>query len=132
MALLSKSEIFAADDKVFEEVPVPEWGGEVRIKTLTGTERDKFEADSLQSKGKSKEANLENFRARFLALCVVDEAGKPLFTSRSDIAMLGAKSVAALDRVFTAAQKLNAMSESDVEELTENFDEEPSESSTSG
>jgi hypothetical protein len=131
MALLSKDQILSADDRKTEEVEVPEWGGSVLIRTLTGRERDAFEATTVRTKGGKQEANYENFRARFVAECVVDENGKKLFGSRSEVLMLGNKSVAALQRVFNAAQELNGMSEDDVEELTEGFEQAPEEDSIS-
>jgi hypothetical protein len=129
MALLSKHDIMTVDDLKVEEVSVPEWGGSVLVRTLTARERDEFESSTVDKK--SGKPNLENFRAKLVGLCLVDENGKRLFESRADIAMLGNKSVAALQRVFNKAQELNGFSEEDVEELTEDFDEDPDEQSTS-
>jgi hypothetical protein len=131
MALLTKDQILSADDRKTKEVPVPEWGGSVLIRTLTGRERDAFEATTVRTKGSKQESNYENFRARFVAECVVDETGKKLFAHRGEVQMLGNKSVAALQRVFNAAQELNGMSEDDVEELTEGFESAPDEDSIS-
>lgn len=132
MALLNKDQILAADDIKYKIVEVPEWGGEVRVKGLTGTERDEFEAKSIQTKNGQRKENLENFRARLVALCVVDEDGRRLFVSPFDVAQLGRKSVAALQRVFNACQELNALTDEDVEDLTEDFEEAPDEASISG
>jgi hypothetical protein len=121
MALLSKDQILKADDLKTIEVPVAEWGGSVLVRTLTGTERDKFEADSVTINKKGQpEQNLANMRARLVALCVVDEAGEQLF-STYDVPDLGRKSATALDRVFQRAQELNGFSEADVQELAEGF-----------
>lgn len=131
MALLSKNDILNADDRKTVKVPVPEWGGEVMVRTLSGRERDEFEASTVKTNKGKQEQNFDNFRARFVALCVVDEQGQRLFATRQEVAMLGNKSVAALQRVFNAAQELNGMTEADVEELTESFEEAPGEDSTS-
>ena len=131
MALLSKDDIFAVNDRKTEEVNVPEWGGSVLVRTLSGRERDEFEASTVKTNKGKQEQNYDNFRARFVALCVVDESGKRLFTSRAEIQMLGNKSVAALQRVFNKAQELNGMTEQDVEDLTESFEEAPDGASTS-
>ena len=61
----------------------------------------------------------ENFRAKLAAACIVDEEGNRLF-SEKDVAALGRKSAAALDRVATAAQRISAMSQEDVDELAGN------------
>jgi hypothetical protein len=128
--LLSRDQILDAKDIETEDIPVPEWGGEVRLRMLTGTERDKFEASMVETKGNKTKQNLANFRARMVAQCIVTEAGEVMFNAK-DIEALGKKSAKALGRVFDACQKMNGFSASDVEELTEGFDDAPSEDSTS-
>lgn len=129
MALLSKNEILTANDLRTVDVSVPEWGGEVRVKTLTGAERDQYEADSVKIKGNRREL-VGNLRARLIAMCAVDENGQLVFT-RADVLKLGQKSAPALERVFEAAANLNGMTDEDVEELAGNFDGTQDESSTS-
>lgn len=131
MALLTKEQIWNANDILWEDVKVPEWGGEVRVKGLSGSQRDAFEAASMLSKkGGQREVNLKNLRSRLVVMCAVDENFQPLFTS-GDVMRLGEKSAIALERVFDKAQKLSGMSEEDIEELTGNSDGDPSDSSTS-
>lgn len=132
MSFLSKDAIFAADDRVYAEVDVPEWGGKVRVRSLTGRERDEFEAGTTEMKNGRQKPKFDNFRARFCAYCIVDENGGLIFTSRAEVAMLGNKSVAALQRIFNKCQEINGLSDSDVEELTEDFEEAGSALSTSG
>jgi hypothetical protein len=132
--LLSRSEILSVMDIQTEDVLVPEWGGTVRVRGLTGSERDKFEDVSMQRYGKknqSREVNLKDFRARLSAWSIVDEDGKRVF-SDSDITALGQKSAAALQRVFDVAARLSGLSESDVDELTKNSSSTQSEDSGSG
>jgi hypothetical protein len=130
MALLTREQILAADDLKRETVPVPEWGGDVIVKSLTGAERDEFEDSVVRQRGKSRELNLRNARARLVSLSLVDEAGSRLF-SAGDVEQLGRKSAAALDRVFGAAQRLSGLTEQDVDELAKNSDSDQSDSSTS-
>jgi hypothetical protein len=122
MAILSKDAILGADDMKTIDVEVPEWGGSVRLRTLTGGERDKFESDSIDQRGKSNKMNLVNLRARLVSLCAVDEGGKRMFGD-SEVSKLGSKSAAVLDRLFQAAQELNGMTQKDVEELSEGFED---------
>ena len=119
MALLSKSDILCANDLKTEDVDVPEWGGAVRVRSFTGRARDAFEASMVRGEGKDRKVDLTNMRARLVSLTVIDEAGQRLF-SDDEVELLGAKSGAALDRVFAVAQKLNGLSGADVEELTKN------------
>lgn len=129
MGILSKDDILAANDRKLESLHVPEWGGTVLLRTLTGAERDDFEASTVKTgKNGRQEQDVANFRARFVALCIVDDSGKRLFTTRGDIGMLGSKSVAALQRVFNKAAEMNGMTDDDIESMTEDFgkaDDEP-------
>jgi len=114
---LSRDAILSADDLPRQEVDVPEWGGTVFVRSMSGLERDTFET-SLTN-GKDKSVNLKNIRARLVCLTAVDDNGERLFADGDEDA-LGKKSAAALDRIFTVAQKLNGLNSSDVEELAEN------------
>lgn len=109
MALLTKKEIIGAADMPRQTVNVPEWGGDVSVRTLNGFERDQFEISNI--------GNLANMRARLVALTVVDEMGVRIF-SDADVEHLGCKSSAALDRVFEVARKLSGMSK-DAEKTAE-------------
>ena len=130
MSLLSKTAILAAQDLQTEDVEVPEWGGAVRVRSFTGRERDAFEASMVRGDGKDRKVDLTNMRARLVGLTVIDETGQRLFTD-DEVDLLGAKSGAALDRVFAVAQKLNGLSGADVEELSKNSSGVPSAVSTS-
>lgn len=123
---LNKAEILAQDDLKYEDVQIPEWGGAwVRVRTLQANERDRFEASTVQRNGKKVTTNLDNIRARLCLLCMVDENGERLF-QEEDTFPLGGKSAAALDRIFTVAQRLNGLRDEDVEELAK-VPEEPTE-----
>ena len=81
-------------------------------------------------RGRDRKVDLTNMRARLVGLTVIDDTGQRLFTD-DEVDLLGAKSGAALDRVFAIAQKLNGLSGSDVEELSKNSSGVPSAVSTS-
>lgn len=130
MAVLNRDQILKVNDLPSETVPVPEWGGEVIVRALTGTERDAFEASMIQLRGKEKVLKMENIRARLAALSVVDEQGIRLFTD-ADVEQLGHKSATALNRVFEVAQRLSGLTPEAVEELTGNSLPGQSEGSTS-
>ena len=117
---LTKAEILAQDDLKTEDVFVPEWGGAwVKVRSLNASERDHFEASTVQRNGKKVTTNLENIRARLCLLCMVDENGERLF-QEEDTFPLGGKSASALDRIFTVAQRLNGLRDEDVDELAKN------------
>lgn len=130
MALLTRDQILDAQDLPTEDVEVPEWGGTVRVKALTAAQRDEFEASTVETRGNKMKQNLANIRARLVSLCIVDEAGDRLF-SPQDVKRLGGKSAGAMQRVFNKCSEMNGLSDSDIEELAEGFDETPNGSSPS-
>lgn len=123
MALLTRDEILAVDDRSYEEVDCPEWGGTVRLRSITGAERDAYEQSLIQQRGNSRQMNLRNARAKLIVLCAVDEAGRRLFSGEADVNALSRKNAKPLDRLFDACRKIAGLSDDDVDRLTEDFDE---------
>lgn len=120
MSYLSRDVILGADDLTYEDVDCPEWGGTVRIRSLSGTERDRWESAFIGRDGTPHvDKSYEGIRARLVVACAVDADGNQLF-GRDDVKKLGAKSAAPLDRLFDAAQRLSGLSDQDVEELAGN------------
>ena len=128
--LLDRAAILAAPDITTEDVDIPEWGGTVRVRGLTASQRDQFESESLKGKGGNVSMNLLNIRARLVALSVVDDDNNPLFTDR-DVHVLGGKSASAVDRIFDVATRLSGIGASDVEDLAKNLESSPNDDSDS-
>lgn len=128
-----REQILAANDLQCEPIDLPEWGSPaVDVWTLTGTERDDFEASLIEKQGKKMVQTLENVRSKLAVRCLRDrETKKPIFTEE-DIEALGNKSCAPLQRIFEVAQRLNKLTDEDLEELTKNSEAGPSAGSTSG
>jgi hypothetical protein len=124
--MLTRDKILQANDLKSEVVNVPEWGGEVTVRTLTGDEKDAY-VMSLYGKGKKE---IRNIRAGLLARAIVGEDGKRLFTD-ADVLALGAKSAAAIDRVYAVASRLNAMTKEDEKQLEKNLGAIPTADSSS-
>ena len=112
---LGKDAIFGADDARFAVVQVPEWGGVVRIRALSGAEADAFAASKMGTK---------NIRARLVAMSVVDAAGKRILTE-ADADQLGRKSVVPLTTVFKAACTLNGLDEEGTKDIEKNSETAP-------
>jgi hypothetical protein len=117
--VLSKDEILSASDIKIEKVAVPEWGGEVYVKGMTGAERDKFEASIIEIRGSTQKANLVNVRAKLACYTICDEAGVRLF-KEEEIVELAKKSAQALQRIFDVAQRLSGIGAEDVDSLLKN------------
>ena len=118
---LSKDDILKAADNAPEEVNVPEWGGTVLVRGMTGKERDAFELSLMTpGRGGRREVNPANVRAKVVVRCVVDDEGNRLFTD-AEAAEVGELPAAGIDRVYAVAARLSGMSESDQEEMARDF-----------
>ena len=92
--MVTRESILAANDGELKKISVPEWGGDVFIRSMSSRQRDKFEMQ-VQSK------DFENMRARLVCAMARNEKGELLF-KESDAAALGEKSVKPIQRVFNA------------------------------
>ena len=121
----------------FEDVQFPDLDTFYRVREMSGTERDTFEIETfkLKTNGASepkREVDPKYLRARLAVLCLVDEAGNRLYADNevktcSD--MLGA---GVLNKIFTAAQRLNGLDGGAVEDAAKNSEGDRNDSSTSG
>ncbi|MGW0579638.1 hypothetical protein ACWD25_27565 [Streptomyces sp. NPDC002920] len=123
MALTGK-QILEAEDTKTEPVDIPDWGGEVLVRGLTGAERDDYEASIQQIRPRpdgSKEVVWVrgNARARLLVKCLIDDQGNRLFKD-SDAPALGKKNGAILDRLYDVAAELSGMGDAAEKEIEGN------------
>lgn len=125
---LTKADIFKANDIKVEPVEIPEWGGVVYVKTMSGHERDAFELSQME--GGTPAEKYADLRAKMVALTVCDEKGNRLF-SVDDVQTLTKKSARALDRVFEVSQRLSRIGVGDIDKAAEDLDEGQREDSSS-
>jgi len=117
--LLNRDAILNVNDIKIQEVDVPEWGGKVLVKTLSGAERDSFEASIVTGVGVNAKMSTENIRAKLVVRSIVGEDGKRFF-SDSDAEILSKKSAAALDRIFAVASKLSGVGDDEIKDMVKN------------
>lgn len=105
---LTKEQILAAEDASRELVPVPEWGGEVWVGTMSALDLSRYQASMFEfdNKGALKSIKAEGADVRLAALCIQNEDGSVMFGLRG-VEALGKKAPSALDRVVKVAQRLN-------------------------
>ena len=120
MGFLTKKKILEADDLLVETVEVTQWGGTVRVRGMSGAERDKLDLWITERRNGETVSRLDNFRAKVLALTLVDEDGKLLF-DESDIEALAKKSAIALEQVFNVASRLSGLTIGDLKEIEKNL-----------
>lgn len=124
---LNKEQILSADDLQIEEMEIPEWGGTIYIRVMTGTERNLFVQDIYTSEDKEDEVDL-SIRFKLCAATIVNSKGERLF-SESEIETLSNKSFIVLDRIYRKAEILNCID--DAEKIVKNSEETQSEDSVS-
>ncbi len=112
MSGLSREAIFGAVDLETRPVEVPEWGGTVYVRTMSGLDRDEFESTAarLRESGDLKRLS----RALMVACFACDHAGARLFTL-DDLEAIAAKNGVVLGRIATAGLKLNKLDDEEVE-----------------
>lgn len=108
--MLTAEEIFAADDIEVALVEVPEWGGAVLLRAMSGEEAGKFVEALKDDTHKTTQA------IKIVALCAVDEKGAPLF-SEHQVGRLAKKSLRALMRLQTKAIEINGLSTEETTKL---------------
>lgn len=124
--MLNRDSILSAQDLTTQTVEVPEWGGTVTVRMMTGTERDAFNSSLGVVNGK---ADMTDYRAKVVALTMVNEDGQRIFNIE-DAPALSKKSTAVLERIFIAAATLNGMLTNSVDDAEKNSEPTPNASSS--
>ncbi len=120
--MLKRDDILKAQDLRSIDIDVPEWGGSVKIQTMTGAARQIF-----QNSVNKKSGVPDNMMERLIIATVIDDNGEPLFIP-SDIPALAKKSAVALTRVFEAAAELNGLTAKAVDEIVGELEPIPKDS----
>ena len=115
-----------------EDVPWPEAGTSIRVRGLSGLERDRFEQaifdnqqrrERARKKAGAKPVPAIPFRLALVVRAIVDEDGQRLFKD-DEYTQVGERLPAEVtERVFDTARRLSGMSDKDAEELEGNSDE---------
>lgn len=135
MADLTREAILAANVMATEKVPVPEWGGTVTVRGMTGDELEAFlrtqsrDVPAGNRAGRrggqtEKQVSEEFLRARMVAWCVVDDDGNRKF-SDDDVAALNKTSSSALVRIARVVMRLSGLDEDELDRMAEEMVENP-------
>lgn len=114
-----RDEILGCDDIVWKSVEA--WGKTIWLRSLTGEEKDEFEASILVRKGKGRKARREAdthlLRAKLVVKAAVVAQGsyEPVFKPE-DYKGLAAKNGAVLEKVFDVASELAGLNTEDIEQ----------------
>lgn len=100
---LSAEEILAVEDIKIAEVDVPEWGGVVRLRPMSGEEAEQFV--SIVSKDKTGAA------IKVVAMCAVKEDGLTRLFTEEQVGLLKKKALRAIMRLQKKAMEINGLNE---------------------
>ena len=128
--MLDKQSILDAQDLPITTVPVPEWGGEVRIRGLSSAERDRYidEHVRIESKGGKPEVTIASSEALLVSMCIVDENGQRLFLD-VDAPALATKSGKVVHRLAAIIEQMSGLGKG--ADTVENFGTTPGDDSSS-
>lgn len=110
-ALADAVAILQIADQRIDELWVPEWQCSVYVRAITGVERDRYEMALMGD----NELRFENATARLCTMALCDAQGKRIFND-GQVVDLGAKSAAALQRIYQAARRLAGIGKEALEE----------------
>jgi hypothetical protein len=113
MTLLSRDSILRAQDVSTKDVEVPEWGGSIRVRTMTVAERNEFARKAASG------TDSVNVSAWLVSLVAVDEKGAALFKPE-DVKALEERNFKAIDRIVDAILQVNGIGQKQVEAAEKN------------
>jgi hypothetical protein len=129
MPKITAAQLAALSELPCETVTVPVIGA-VLVQGMSGVQRDAFEASCMEGRGKKREFNMRNVRAKLVAACARDPKDKELLFP--DAEALGGIRADVLDPLYTVAAKLSGISKEDEDALGKPLETEtPSGSSSS-
>ena len=119
---LSRDTILNAEDLKSEDIDVPEWGGKMRLREMTGADREEY-AEAVSGRA-------SHYREALIAFSAIDAQGNRVFTIE-DVEALSRKSDRAIQRLAEAATRLSGIGRAAVEDARKNSSPEPSADSVS-
>lgn len=134
--ILTREALLQRDDLKIEKVELTR--GHVFVREMTGHEKDVWEQSMLKQKPNGDrnkaveyETTLEDFRAKLAVVTVCDAEGNLLFEPK-DVKMLNKMmSATNIERIVAVAQRLNAVTEKDKEDILKNSEADQEDSSNS-
>lgn len=119
--LLTRADIDGIDDRPVVDVPIEEWRGTVRLRAMGARDRELFFLVGAEEREKTP-AERASFMVRLVAHCATDGTGARLWATPEDLAALGERHPAPVEKLFRAALALNGfvIDKESAEELEKN------------
>jgi len=125
MAMLSRVQLLSKEELKREKVVLDATTDEfIFVRAMTAHEKSIWEMSQLKKSGAGKKTEynvtLDDYRAKLAVVCVCDGDGNLIFQPEDYIALSENISAAKLELIVNVAQKLNAITEEDREEIVKN------------
>ena len=134
--ILTREALLQRDDLKIEKVELTR--GHVFVREMTGHEKDVWEQSMLKQKPNGDrnkaveyETTLEDFRAKLAVVTVCDAEGALLFEPKDVKILNKMMSATNIERIVAVAQRLNAVTEKDKEDILKNSEADQEDSSNS-
>jgi len=128
----ARDRILNSQDLERAELDIPEWGGQVFYRELTGIERDELTDLYIEAQvtdpatGTVKQLLPKHYKAKICIMGVIDEDGSNVFT-KEHLERVAAKSARCIDTVSSAITKISGMAGVTIEGAQEDFIDDRSE-----
>lgn len=100
-----------------DQLHVPEFGGDVWVRGMSGKERDAFEEGLRIRRGRrAGQMDLRNFRSQLAVKVIVNEQGERILND-DDAAIFSRLPSGVLDRIISRCTELSGMSDEEADEL---------------
>lgn len=134
---LTRELLLQKDDLKIEKVELTR--GFVYVREMTGHEKDIWEQSMLKQKASGNpnkpveyETVLEDFRAKLVVVTVCDENGNLVLEAKDVKVLNKMMSASNMEKIVEVAQRLNAITQKDRDEIVKNLEADPVASSNSG
>src|SRR6185369_5125523 len=104
---LTPADVIGKKRMVLANVPCPEWGGDIWVRNISGTQRDEFD---FWVQDHARQAKPMIFmRAKLVAMSWCDESGAPVTITEADVLKLSEEDAVPLDRLFEKCCQLSCL-----------------------
>lgn len=105
---LSRHDVLNAEDFATAVVEVPEWGGSVRVRSLTADENEEVGFGLLTESGQMDPRKARGLNLKLVLWCTIDERGLQLFEEK-DLRKLRLKSARPIERIAERVRQISGL-----------------------
>jgi hypothetical protein len=123
MTIANREALLKLCERRYSTVDIPERDISIRIQSLSEAEKSQYETCLIAKNGRGiMRERLQDATRRLIALCVVDEDGKRIF-SDSDLSAIANLDSYISSRIYDACQEHCGFNKGDIDETVKNSEE---------